>query len=47
MVDALQMRSLVSGPVESTLGWLLLIAGTWFASWVLGKIPVIKEAFRY
>lgn len=47
VVDALQMRSLVSGPVESTLGWLLLIAGTWFASWVLGKIPVIKEAFRY
>lgn len=47
VVDALQMRSLVSGPVESTLGWLLLILGTWGASWALGKIPVVKEAFRY
>lgn len=47
IVDALQMRQLVSGPVQSTLGWILLIITTWSISWLFGKIPVVKEAFRY
>lgn len=47
VVDALQLRRLVSGPVESTLAWLLLILGTWSASWLMGRIPVVRDAFRY
>lgn len=47
VVDALQLRQAVSGPLQSTLAWILLMIGTWSVSWVLGKVPVVKEAFRY
>ena len=46
-VDALRLRYVVHGPWQSFLSWLALSAGCWALSWILGKIPVVREAVRY
>ena len=47
IIDAAYLRGIVNGPFESFISWALLVTGTWTLSWIAGKIPVVKELFRY
>lgn len=46
-IDAFHLRSIVQGPWMALLSWALLSVGSFTLSWILGKIPVVREAFRY
>ncbi|MCR4805823.1 MAG: acyltransferase family protein [Clostridia bacterium] len=46
-IDAFHLRYIVRGPWQAFLSWALLSAGSWALSWIAGKIPVVREAFRY
>ena len=47
IVDAFQIQSAVQGMFESTIVWIVLVAGCWILSWLLSKIPLIGRMFRY
>ncbi len=47
IIDFFQLRSEVTGVLESTMIWVILVAGSWILSWLLNRIPVIGRLFNY
>ena len=47
IIDAFQLRSIPKTPSQAVLVWLGLIAVCWALSWLVDKIPLVRNVLKY
>lgn len=47
LIDAFELRSAASGPLQVGLLWACLVVVCWTLAWLLDRVPVAREILRY